>query len=145
MKKKISLAVFMIFSFIFMMSQVYAEELSGKFITTQPSGVTWGGSTCGHFTANLTIDGQYINHQAFCMDHSKSTPSSSVVQNAKVYYPDTPGYDARVASLLYYAMGGEGDITDGSTRAVVGTSLALDFIVNEKKHNSQKIIAIIMI
>ncbi len=138
MKRKIFLVLFIflvMFTTFSVASNVYAagETKNGKFVHWN-GGSTWSNYTVGDFQVNsLTLDDIVLDSKrVYCCEHEKRTPqdsSSSTYPSltAKIYYPDTPGYDARVATILYYGPGGEGELWGSSNEAIVATSMALNF------------------
>lgn len=71
-------------------NKIYASTVNNL----ASGGVSWGGTRVGYFE----IDGR----QAFCIDHSKTTPSSGMEYSEEVYN------DANVRKILYYGWGGAG-------------------------------------
>lgn len=88
---------------------------------------TWNGTTVGRFS----INGQ----PAFCMEHSKKTPSTGVQAERDVYE------NADVRKLLYYGAYGKDASywggNNGSNQAIVVTSLALDTVYGSKKSHKK--------
>lgn len=104
MRRKIKIILSsVIFSLLFIIgcSDVYADEY-GQFVNYIGKS-SWNVYGCGDFLIkNLNIDGMDLNgRRMYCTQHSKSTPNSNTNVTAKVYYPDTPGYNKSVAAILY--------------------------------------------
>jgi hypothetical protein len=102
-----------------MSSAVFASSA-----TVQYNGsVTYGGSTVGNFTVN--------GEQAFCMEHSKTTPSTNTAITSQVYNNEN------IAKCLYYGWSGEEQWSGFTSKqmGIVITSLALDYYYNGKTHN----------
>ena len=75
--------------------------------------ITYGGSTCGDFTVN--------GRQAFCMQHSKTTPVTGTGLTTNIYY------DENIRKVLYYGWSGPEQWSGFKSRehGIVATSLAL--------------------
>lgn len=73
---------------------------------------TYLGTTVGNFTVNGV--------QAFCMQHSKTTPATGTAYSAP-----TPYDSASIRAVLYYGWGGPKNIFSNKTQGIVETSLAL--------------------
>ena len=93
MKKKISIVLILVLSLITFFS-LFCKVEATTVTNLAPRGVSWGGSKVGSFQ----IDGR----QAFCIDHSKTTPTTGIDYGSEVYN------DARVRKILYYGWTGAG-------------------------------------
>ena len=150
MKKKVLLSVLvflLVFTGFALANKVFAagEEKTGKFVHWK-GGSTWSYYTVGDFEVNsLTIDDINLDgRRVYCCEHEKRTPQDTTSTEypnltAKIYYPDTPGYDARVATILYYGPGGEGQRWPLNDESLVATSMALDFCFTGDRRASSTI------
>ena len=131
MKRKIKLLmVLSLFLLMFSLNNVKASTIWGNFVSTtgQAQWVYNGSPYDTHtFATNITIDGITLtNAPAFCTEHDKGPVGIGDTVEATAYYPDTPGYNPRIAAILYYGVGGPGNITDNSQEAILATTCALN-------------------
>ena len=102
---------------------VYAESAG----ITYGGKVSWNGTTVGRFS----VYGQ----PAFCLEHSKSTPGTGTQAERQAYD------NADVRKVLYYGAYGKDASywggNNGSNKAIVVTSLALDTLYGSKKSHKK--------
>lgn len=125
MKKKTMFFFAILLAFVLNIQIVFADE-TGKFVTNNGS-ATWSAYKVGDFVIDVTVDGVTLSNKiAYCCEHDKATPTKSTTVTAKLYTPDTPGYNRSIASVLYYGLGGDNNQIGEGDEAVVAMSMALD-------------------
>lgn len=102
-----------IFNVISPVMAVNTTDMPQHFEVKYNGKITYGASTVGDFTV--------AGKQAFCLEHSKTTPSTGVGLTTNIYENDN------VKKALYYGWGGPEQWSGFTSRAygVVATSLAL--------------------
>lgn len=120
MKRKIITKVIMMFGIVLLLTINSSNIAKADTTTIQYDGkITYGSSTVGSFY----VDGK----RAFCMDHSKLSPSSGTVAENSIYS------DSNVVKCLYYGWEGVevwSGFNGNSNYGIVATTLALDHYVN---------------
>jgi len=146
MKGRIKLTMFLVLFCFFVLSfNVNAGEVSGNFFVKGETQGSWTPYYCGRFAIDLSklnnIDGIPItNTMVYCAQHDKSKgPTQNPYVTAKVYYPDTPGYNKKIAAILYHSNGGPDNRVGTSNDSIVATDMALDNYFVEP-HGSKQLI-----